>query len=341
MVNLFRQAGADQGSLTAALIALLEHSDRDMLNGLFRRAGLPPQAPPGVDLAFAVTDDGSAGLVSGPHFQVRLVAEGPGAPEYLQVPADPAQETLYISVAGRAPAEGHALTWEQVDRWLAAAAEQHDPQSRTGFLVRQFQEFLRESGIPYFPGFAAAQLEQVPVALQTLAEFFRQAECFYDQAGAAGAVEIRRSRPDDLLAGYLYRDYTRPDLSAPSFLRVAFHLPQRELQVAAWIAPTNEAGPHARLRNALMHDTAFRSRLQRLPATPLLWLWSPEGEHRLPLAELDPESLTGLDWPRYQAALQSGIPFPQIAGEGLVQRTSALVDAITTALAPILSGPVH
>ncbi|MDF2626628.1 MAG: hypothetical protein K0R39_459 [Symbiobacteriaceae bacterium] len=346
MVNLFRTGPAQQGSLTAALLALLEHSDKALLNGLLERAGIPLQARPDAQLTiqFPAPDaPPDTGLISGPDFQVTITAQAPGEPwdpaAVLELPGVP----LAISMAGKAPPGAHGLSWEQIDRWLAAAAETYDPDSRTGFLIEQFRAMLPELGIEYFAGFDAPLLAAGPEAVTTLSQFYQVAGLLFERLAPAvaglraGATQVRQSRPEELLAGYCYRDYADPTLGAAGFLRVALNLPQARLEAACWLMP-GEA--HGRLHERLSSDLGFRAALARLPHQPLLWLWSPDNEQKLPLDSLDHESLDGLAWGDYQAGVFFNLPFANFPAENLTGQVLALIEDLTTALQPVLSGGV-
>jgi hypothetical protein len=350
MVNLFRRAPAEPGSLTAALLALLEHSDRDLLNGFLRRAGIGAQLERGADLTVQFpAPDGppTAGLISAPHLSLTLVTQAPGERLDPSSAADSSGSLLAVTVAGRAPEGAAALSWEQVDRWLAGACEQYDPESRTGFLLRQFRAYLSESGIEYFTGFPPEQLDEVPGAFAALTRFYQTADQFFDRFAPAlttlreGVVQARQARPEDRLAGYCYRDYTGAPFGAGGFLRLAFNLPQRELQLSLWLIPGAPADSHARLREALTRDPEFPERLRQLEHDPLLWLWSTAGERKLPLEELRPADIAELDWAQYQVGVQLSQPFANLAGEGLVQRVAESAGDLLTVLSPILTPQLH
>lgn len=344
MVNLFRPGPAQQGGLTAALLALLEHSDKALLNGLLERAGIPLQAGPDTPLTirFPVPDGPpDAGLIAGPDFQVTLTAQVPGEPWDPEAVLDLPGVPLAISLAGTAPPGAHGLSWEQVDRWLAAAAETYDPNSRTGFLIEQFRAVLPELGIAYFAGFEAPLLAAAPGALATLGQFYQVAGLLFERLAPAvvgvrpGAAQVRQSRPEELLAGYCYRDYSDPALGTAGFLRVALNLPEARLEAACWLMP-GEA--HRRLHKHLTGDAPFRAALAGLKEDPLLWLWSPGSEQKLPLDSFDPGSLEGLTWGDYQAGVLVSLPFADFPTEDLTGRVLAQVEALTAALQPVLGG---
>lgn len=347
MVNLFRPAPAQQGSLTAALLALLEHSDRDLLYSLLKRAGIPFPSQPGAGLTVRFpAPDGppGTGLLAGPDFQITVSAQQPGEPwdaaTLRELPGVP----LAITLTGKAPPGVHALSWEQVDRWLAAAAAKYDPQSRTGFLIEQFRAVLPELGIEYFAGFDADLLDRTPQAQITLSRFYQIAALFFERFAAilaavrAGAAEIRQARPEELLAGYCYRDYSDAALGGSGFLRVAFNLPEARVETACWLTPGDA---HSRLRELLGTSAAFRGALTALEEQPLLWLWSPGGEQKLPLETLDPDALDGLDWGQYTVGVQVGLPFEHFPAEDLTGRVAGLVEGLAGTLAPVVTGVVH
>ncbi|HYF93714.1 MAG TPA: hypothetical protein VD969_15980 [Symbiobacteriaceae bacterium] len=347
MINLFRPVPAQQGSLTAALLALLEHSDRGLLNGLLKRAGIDLQAKPGSEVTVRFPVPGGppgAGLITAPGLEIAVAAQQPGeawdpAP-LLTVPAVP----LTISLAGTAPPGAHGLSWEQVDRWLAEAAARYDPESRTGFLIEQFRAVLPELGIAYFEGFEPDQLTAAPEAHATLNKFYETADRFFDQLAPAlaaarpGAAQVRQARPEELLAGYCYRDYSDPALGATGFLRVALNLPEQQLQAVCWLMP---GSAHSRLGDLLTGDPGVRGALARLEHHPLLWLWSPAEEKKLALDPLDPEQLEALDWSQFHAGVQVGLPFDQFPAEDLAGRVAALTEAVSAALAPAFSAVIH
>ncbi|HWI61790.1 MAG TPA: hypothetical protein VNT75_08135 [Symbiobacteriaceae bacterium] len=347
MVNLFRPAPEQQGSLTAALLALLEHSDKSLLNGLLRRAGIPFQVRPGDPLTIrfpAPEGPPGTGLISGPDFALALTTQHPGEPwepaEILTAPGVP----LAISLTGAVPPGAHGLSWEQVDRWLATAAEQYDHESRTGFLIEQFRAVLPELGIEYFAGFEPELLAAAPEAQATLTRFHQVAGQFFDRVGQAvgavrvGAAQIRQARPEELLAGYSYRDYSDPVLGPTAFLRVALNLPQARLEAACWLTP-GEA--HSRLHELLTTSPGFRGALAGLEHEPILWLWSAAGEQKLPLDTFDPEALADLAWGQYHVGIQVGLPFAEFPAEDLTGRVAGLVVSLTTVLSPVVSSVVH
>lgn len=347
MVNLFRSAPEQQGSLTAALLALLEHSDKDLLNGLLKRAGIPLQAAPGADLTIRFpAPDGppGTGLIAGPDFQVALAAQAPGETLDLAAVQSLPGVPLTISLTGNAPPGAHGLSWEQVDRWLAGAAERYDPESRTGFLIEQFRAFLPELGIEYFAGFDPTLLEAAPEAQATLSRYYQVAGLLFGRLAPAlaglraGSTQIREAQPQELLAGYCYRDYSDPVLGATGFLRVALNLPESRLEAACWLTPGDA---HARLRERLVTDPGFRGALAALREQPLLWLWSAGGEQKLPLDALDPEQIGEVHWPQYHVGVQVGLPFADFPAENLTGRVIARVESLTNALAPLFTGTIH
>ncbi len=234
------------------------------------------------------------------------------------------------------------LSWEQVDRWLAAEAERYDPESRTGFLIRQFRSYLPEAGITYFTGFDAARLAGLPEAFADLTGFLQSAAELFDRLGPAlpaGVGEVRQARPEDLLAGYLYRDYAGGPLGAGNFLRIAFHLAQGELQLACWLGVGGAA--HGQLRAALMAGDERTAGLRAMEPAPLLWLWSAEGEQQIPLADLDRETAGEVTWDRYTVAVQVGYSFTELGGDGLVERIGRWLLSLREALGSVLTGVVH
>jgi hypothetical protein len=340
-VNLFQSIPEGQGGLTAALLALLEHCGSDLANALMRKAGIPhlfqAESPPQV--AFPAPDSPPGqGLVSGRDFALRVVAQAPGEswdPAELQALEGPA---LAVTLTGKAPPGVHVLSWEQVDRVLAFVAEQHDPQSRTGFLVRQFRDFLPRAGIESFSGFSPEELDGVPAALATLTRFLQTADQLFQRlAPALGEAFplLRQARPEDLLAGYCYRDFGGAALGDAGFLRIALHVPGQELQVAVWSG--NES---SRIQEALQ-DEVFLDSLRELGEDPLLWLWSAGGEQKIALAKAMPEQLAALNWSAYQAGFQRSLPFEHLAGDGLVGRVSDMAQELLETLAPLLAPVVH
>jgi hypothetical protein len=343
VVNLFRQFPGEEGSLTASFLALLEHTDRALLNGFLERSGVGARVGAGEELRITFPDpDGppSAGLIAAPHLHLTLLTQAPGrALPTIAAGAD----AIAITMTGQGPAGAAALSWEQVDRWLAEAAEQYDPQTRTGFLIRQFRDYLPEAGIAYFGGFDEEALEAAPTAFGALTSFYQTTEQFFEQLAPAigslseGLAPIRQSHPEDLLAGYCYRDYSGPALGPTAFLRVALHLAQQELQTSLFLSP-GEA--HQRLRSRLLEDPEFVGALGDLAEEPILWLWSQNTEHRLPFADLDIASVTALPWGEFQVGIQRSQPLQGLAGAGLIERVTLLADQLLKALHGVL-GTVH
>ncbi len=345
MVNLFKRVPDDQGSLTAALLALLEHSDRELLNGFLRRAGAPCQveADAGVQFQFpAQVGPATGGMISAPHCRLAVMAQAPGEP---WSPPPVAPDTIVITHDARPPLGAHAMTWEDLDRWLGSLEERYDAQHRTGFLLRQFREYLKEAGLEYFPGFHEADLAAAPLALSELNEFYTLAGTFFERLAPAlsatfpGAAEVRQSRAEDLLAGYCYRDYGGAPFTPAGFLRAAFHLPESQWQVALWLAPGD--GAHGRLRTALLESPPFLAGLRALEGEPLLWLWSQNDERKLPLDDEAAEAIASAEWTQYQVGVQLSSPFAQLAGEGSVRKVTQRCEALMGALAPVLATTVH
>lgn len=335
MFNLFRRTAGEDEGLTVALLALLEHSDRALLAEFLQLVGVDPPIVPN-RLRF-----GPDGL-TGPNFGLRVIAQAPGEPP---LPEEAASGTVAITLTGAAPPGAAALSWEQVDRWLTSAAERYDPESRTGFLVRQFQEYLREAGIAYFAGFDPHLLEQVGPAFGTLGHFFATAEGLMDSFGTAlatvrnGLAEVRRSRAEDLLASFVYRDYAGPSLGGGGFLRLALHASQQEWHLAFWTAPGEVA--HARLRATVLAGGGGLEALQRLGGEPRLWLWSPENEVILSMEDLPAESPPDLDWGRYQAAVQQRFALSDLTQPGSVPRVLAAAQHLLDAVLPLVAEPIH
>ncbi|WP_374711450.1 hypothetical protein [Symbiobacterium terraclitae] len=347
LVNLFSAGGA-AGALTPALMAVLEHTDRDVLAGLLDLAGLDgagagdaefrypaPGAPQGV---------GEIALAQG---RLWLAAVAPGE-EPSAAAGDLAGDggrLLVISAgapAGGASPEVRWLSWERLDRWLARMAEQYDPESRTGFLLRQFRAYLPEAGIAYFTGFTPELLAAAPRALRDLGAFYRQAEEFFTQLEAslaAGGRLLRAARPQDLLAGFCFRDYAGAGQGDGDFLRIALNLEPAELQIAFWLEPGGAA--HQRLRAALQEDGPLPAALRSLRPQPVLRLWSAADEQQIPVGEVDAARLGRLDWDAYTAAVQVGHPFADLSGEGLLERVAGWVQDLREALSPILTEVLH
>lgn len=350
MVNLFRRGPAEPGSLTAALLALLEHCDPSLLNGLLERAGIDSDVPVGAEVQVQFPAPGgppAAGVITAPGLRVTVITQAPGERWDPQAAAGLGDTVLAVTLGARAPEGVHGLTWERVDRWLATAAEQYDPESRTGFLVRQFRAYLAELGIEYFAGFSPEQLEGAAGAFAGFNHFHQTADRFFQRfaaalaAGREGAAQVRQSRAEDLLTGYFYRDYGGAPFGPAGFLRLAFHVPEQELQLSFWVVPGVGTDVHERLREALTDNPGFVNLLQGLEEKPLLWLWSPGGDRKLPLADLRPAALADIEWGQYQVGIQRSAPFDRLAGEGLVERVGELMEELLGALAPVLNPQLH
>lgn len=335
MINLFRRAAGEGDGLAVALVALLEHADRGLLTGFLHLSGVSPPIRPD-DLRF-----GPEG-VTGHNFHLRLVTQAPDEPP---LPDQDSPETVAITLTGAAPPGATGLSWEQVDRWLTAAADRYDPETRTGFLVRQFQEYLREAGIAYFAGFDSNLVEQAGPALATLTQFFGAADGFMDGLGSAfratwpGLAEVRRSRAEDLLTLFVYRDFAGPPLAGGGFLRLALQAAQQEWHLAFWTAPGEAA--HSRLRGAVMGGGAGLETLQGLEGEPRLWLWSPENELVLSLDDLPADGPPELDWGRYQVALQQRFSLLSLTEPGAVPRVLGAAQRLLEAVLPLVAEPIH
>lgn len=350
MVNLFQRHTDEQGSLTAALLVLLEHADRGLLNRFLQLSGIEAQVGKGaaVSVHYPVPDaPPGTGRLDLPEGAVAIAARAPGDPWRLTGPIGGA-ETIAITPEGAPLPDVHTLSWEQVDRWLTAMAEEYDPETRTGFLLDQFRSFLPEAGIVYFAGFGQGLLEQAPSGLDTLTEFYQTADQFFEQltpsltAAHQELAQVRQARPEDLLVGYSYRDYSGAAQGPDSFLRVAFHLARRELQMALWLTPGADlTSSHRRLYEALRADEPLLESLQTLEGHPTLRLWSAAGEHFIPLDELQPDRLEALDWPTSHVAVQRSLSFERFPETGLIGQVTTLTGELVETLSPILAPTLH
>jgi len=325
-------------------MALLEHSDRAVLDGLLALADLGEGDTEKAEFHFpAPGEPQGVGEIRLPGRRVLVAATAPG-----QEPPAPTREgTDVLVVGGIASAspgspEVRPLSWERLDRWLAELSEQYDPESRTGFLLRQFRAFLPEAGITYFPGFGPELLDAAPRAHRDLAAFFRLAEELFSllQTGvAAGWPLLRTARAEDLLAGFCFRDYAGAGKDAANFVRIALNLEASELQIAVWLEPGGRA--HQRLRTALAEGGKLADALRSLAPEPVLWLWSAEDDRKIPAAEVDASLAETVDWDAYTVAVQVSRPFADLAGEGLPDRIAQWVEELLRIMAPVLTDVLH
>jgi len=348
LVNLFSAGWTAGAPLAPALMAMLEHTDREVLAGLLDLAGLDGAGAE--DAAFRYPAPGAprgVGEVSLAQGRIWLAAVAPGEepPAPGSDPEGDGVRLLVISTrapAGRESPSVHWLSWERLDRWLARLAEEHDPETRTGFLLRQFRSCLPEAGIAYFAGFTAELLSAAPRALGDLSTFYRQADEFFVQLEAAlstGGPLLRTARPQDLLAGFCFRDYAGAGQGTGNFLRIALNLEPAELQIAIWLEPGGAA--HQRLRTALQDGGEPIAALRDLRPQPVLRLWSAEDEQQIPLGEIDDSRAAVLDWEAHTVAVQVGLPFSDLTGEGLLERVATWVNDLREALSSILSDVLH
>lgn len=315
-----------------------------MLQGLLALAGLDAPADGDAVLFFPAQDgsDGAGEIHLGDR-RIWLVAVAPGE----EPPALPPgrAEPLVISPGLPAGREGdavHRLSWERLDRWLGELAERYDADTRTGFLLRQFRAYLPEAGITYFRGFDPDMLDRAPRAFRDLTAFHRRVEELFEQIGTGFAAAwplLRTARPQDLLAGYWFRDYAGAGQGADDFVRIALHLGAGELQIAVWLAPGGSA--HARLRTALAADGGLAGALCALAPSPVLRLWSAADEKHIPVGELDASLIETVDWEAYTVAVQIARPLTELAGGGLPERLAGWTQELLDALAPVLTDVLH
>jgi len=347
VVNLFRRLSAEPGGLTVGLLALLEHADRSVLNALLREAGFSAQAETDPTVTFPLPGaPPQAGAITLPGLRLVVITQNPGEPLDLENLPPAEGEVLAVTLTGQPVSGAHTLAWAAVDRLLLKLTDQFSPETRTGFLIRQFRGLLADLGLEHFAGFHPADLQQVPKALATLSRVDRTADRFFRHVEPAlaalweGVSPVQSSGADDLLAGYVYRDFAGDRFGPGGFLRIALHLEQQDLQISFWV--TQEAGEnHRRLWQALTDQGEWLDRLRELEHDPLLWLWSPQQEHQIPLAELTPASLRTLDWDRYQAGLQRHHPLALLTSEGAVQQVVSLAEQLVRRLDPILTPVLH
>lgn len=349
MVNLFRQPAGEPGGLTAALLALLEHADPTVLNGLLRLAGIPHQADAQTKVtAVFPAPDGppGAGIIQLPDFELTVAAQNPGNPFDPAVLADGQHQLLAVTLTGQEIPDQYALSWEAVDRYLLQMAEQFESESRTGFLIRQFRSLLADMGLEHFAGFDTKDLASVTDVLKALTDFHTQARRFFRHLGTALAVQwegvrsLRESGAAELLAGYLYWDYAGAVFGSGNFLRVALHLIHQEVQISFWVTPAVGEG-HKRLYEALTTGGELLDELQALKERPLLWLWSPDKEQQIPLELLTPADLTESNWNSSQAGLQRHQPLSLLGNAEAVPRMVSLAAELVDTLKPALSPVLH
>jgi len=272
-----------------------------------------------------------------------LLTQSPGQP----APLPPAGQSVLVITLGRPPKTAHGLTWEQVDRWIEKGVARFDAETRTGFLLRQFQSFLRAAGIEHFAGFPTNQTTGASAAHRLLTDFHATTDNFFErllpavheQVGprpGTSLAELRRSRPEDLLAGYTYRDYPLTSAGQGSFLRVAVNLADSELQLSCWL----EVGTkwHRLLHHALTAETG----VPNLPPDTMLRLWSQTEERQisirhLPMVTPIPEA----EWNQFKAGLQFGLPLDFLTGDDLIGRLLAQVEHLTSTLDSLSPGTLH
>lgn len=357
LVNLFQWqaegAAAIPGALAGALAALLEHSDRRLLRSFLQQAGLDWQPEEPLQFRFpAEGGPGMAEVVAPGRWRVLLLSRVPVAPwdpAWVDRAAEVAlagPETgrvVVVAPAARRPADSRdeavLLSWEQVDRWLEQSSEEYPADSRTAFLIDQFRNFLPSAGLTYFGGFDPEDLSQSSRALGTLqrltdrtAQFFGHLEPVLREAWPE-LVQARAARPEDLLAGYLYRDYTLTNWGSGAFLRVAVNLGREVLEVSCWLTATGEQeDAHARLRQ---EPAEVLSRLSRLDGL-LVRLWQVGGEQQIPVTDVDPAAV---NWGENQVGFQVEIAFAEAGAGGLVERVVEMAEAISAGLGPVLVPP--
>lgn len=347
MVNLFGRAAVESGGLTAGFLALLEHADPAVLTGLLQKAGITTTGGGGGSAAFpAPGGPPGAGVITLPGLRLVVAAEAPGQPFDPAALQEAADEVLAVTVSGREVPGIHVLSWETVDRFLLEMAERFDPETRSGFLIRQFRALLAELGLEHFAGFKDEELEEVPGALNLLNRFQHTANRFFRHLTPAlaalwdGVSPVRQSGPTELLAGYLYQDYAGENFGTGNFLRIAFHLIQGQIQLSFWITPA-AAESHSRLREAITEGSPLLEQLQALDAEPLLWLWSAAGERQIALDRMTPDLAAELDWNGHQAGVQRHQPLSLLAGEGAAARIASLAEELVQALQPVLMPVLH
>lgn len=350
MVNLFLwQAGASAlppGALSGSLVTLLSHVDRRLLSSFLALCGLSWEATEPLAFHFPAAELPTAAEVRAPgRWRLLILAQAPAAawePAWVegarQSAANGAEESRLLLIA---PAIEHlpskqeiARTWEQVDRWLEQEADNYPPDTRTGFLLEQFREFLPAVGLTYFTGFDPDDLAASATALTTLQRLVEQADQFFAHLEPVlgslwpGLEAARSARPEDILSGYLYRDFTCSDWGEGAFLRGALHLGQRSLDVGFWLA--GPGGPHARLAGAA---EAIFPRLAAVEGL-VVRLWRVGGEEQIPALEA---AAAAIDWSQYQVGFQVSLGFDTLQPAGLTAQTAEWARQIVEALAPVLA----
>lgn len=354
MVEVFARFATDAHAITAALLALLENADPELLAGVLRLAGwddLAAQAAGRIRAEFplAAAPDLPLGGLETPGGLVLVAGrtpDGPWDPAALAAAARQSEGALaFLAVAPderlapelAALGQASQVTWEELDRYLARAGERYPADSRTGFLLEQFRHTLPRVGLGYFTGFAPELLAAAWPAAQQLRELQQNLDDFYHHlfttlaAELPGLAEKRRAGAEDLLAGAPYRDFAPPEWGDAAFLRLAMELPQPALLCACWVLPLSRVGAgdrperdlHAALKQAL--TGAGLQRLQALPEASL-WLWSTDGERRYAATQITPATVAETpdeEWAAFDAGLQC--PVPDLTAPGIVGRSAAIL----------------
>lgn len=357
MVNLFQwQAeGAAKlpGALAGAFVALLAHSDRRLLSSFLQRAGLAWQAEEPLEFRFpAAGGTGMAEVVAPRRWRLLLLSRAPVAPwdpawvlrasEVARAGPEPGA-VVVVAPGARRPPQGQEqvilFSWEQVDRWLEESAEAYPADSRTTFLIEQFRHFLPSAGLTYFPGFDPEDLSRSSRALGTLQRLSDRTAQLFDNLEPMlreewpELAQSRAARPEDLLAGYLYRDYVGREWGDGTFLRLAVNLGREALEVSFWLTATGQQDDaHTRMGQAAAEVMPRLAHLEGM----MIRLWQVGGEQQIPAGELDPASV---DWAENQIGLQAEIGFAEAGHDGLVERVVEMATSLVAALEPVLAPP--
>jgi hypothetical protein len=356
VINLFQLqregAGSLPGALACALAVLLEHAERRVLAEVLALAGVEWPSDLPLLFAFPAEPETPAAEVAAPgQWRLLILARAlqpPWEEAWLDraaalafTSAEPARVLLLSPVSRRASGEdGPAvhLSWEQLDRLLDRLLEHYGPESRTAFLVDQFRQFLAAEGLAALPGLEPEDLAAGARGLTEIQRVGDLAGRLFGHAEAAlrltwpDIASLRAERPEDVLAGYFYRDLSGTAWSHAGFLRLALNLPQQALEVTFWLAPEPAGVPGEQLR-----QLADRLLPRLAEQGVFLRLWSEAGEQQVPAADAN---LSGLAPGRYQIGFQLAVSAPELQGEGQAARVSGVAEGLLELLSPLF-GPAR
>ena len=188
----------EEDRLTNALMCLLEHSDRSVLSGFLKLAtgtlvGVTADEKVDFDVQVSFSQSRPDARIRTSGFQMLIETKRYDALDEQQMRnhwqdlVEARVPTVLLALTGGRPGNeivdrlndsglspnprAHHLTWSQVLEWLVGLEREFEPDTLTGFLIRQMGEYLAALGYNYFKGINMDDVLEYAEALAVTAKY--------------------------------------------------------------------------------------------------------------------------------------------------------------------------